>query len=208
MMRNCRKAATLAAGALAALTVAACGTANTANSSSSPSASRTGARAPVPPGGYVKDDGDNDGDDPHIRPRGQDDQSLIAAYGGPALARAATAKTVAALVKGYLTLSLAGNATGACALLSAKTRGGLADTLGATPHGAASCAATVAPVLAQQHQHLLEEEPATMVVLDVYAKGEFGLALLGFRHSLEANILLQREAGSWKIDGLGDNATT
>jgi len=47
-----------------------------------------------------------------------------------------------------------------------------------------------------------------MVVISVHAKGNLGLAVLGFRRVPESEILVEREGSSWKIDALFDSEMT
>jgi hypothetical protein len=119
----------------------------------------------------------------------------------------AEAKAVAELVKRYYAASLAGDGAGACARLSASLIKGL-DTgeIGAAQGGThSSCATAIASLLAQQHQHLAGEEPATMRLIGLYAKGSLGLAVLGFRNAPESIIGLTRERNGWRVDALFDS---
>jgi hypothetical protein len=154
-------------------------------------------------GGYLKEDGDNDGDEGSPgRKYVQDDKRVLATYGGRA--RPATARAIAALVRRYYAASLAADGASACALLDASLAKALAAQSGA-PRSPAACAAALSPLLAQEHQHVLSEDPATMTVIGVYANGVIGLALVGFRNAPESDLLLAREAHAWKIDSLFDD---
>jgi hypothetical protein len=187
------------------LTGIACG-ANSATHSNSPphttAAAATGARPSTAPGGYSKDDGDNDFDDEasyHGTPA-NDDRGLLASYGpkaSPAVARA-----VAGVVKRYYAASAAGDAATACSLLAASVAGGLAAQSQPSPDGGHTCAAAMSSLLAQQHKQLLGEDVSTMAVTAVHAKGTLGLAVLRFRTAPESEILVEREGHTWKIDAL------
>lgn len=210
--RNTR-ALVLLAAALLGTTMAACGgTAKVASSGSSPStglatSGATATSSAVPSGGYLKEDGDKDGDDgAYPAHPGQDDRGFLASYGHRA--PPVEARTIAALVKRYYAASLAGDGTSACELLDAGLATALAAQQGTTAHDTAACAASLSPLLAQQHQHLLTEEPATMLVTSVYAKDNTGVAVLGFRKESESIIPLAREGQVWKIDALFDNPLT
>jgi hypothetical protein len=201
-MRNCRRPAravralpALLASALLGIGigVGACG-----SSASTSISSRSG---------YLKEDGDKDGDDgAYPAHPGQDDQSFLATYGGRA--RPATARAIASVVERYYAASLAGDGASACALLNAGLATALAAQRGRAAQGDRACAAALSPLLAQQHPHLLAEDPATMVVTGVYAKGNLGLAVLGFRSAPESDIVVAREGRAWRIDALFDNQMT
>jgi hypothetical protein len=200
---RCSKALSgLLAVALLGVGVAACGgPAKATGSTTQPSTAAT-------PGGHLHADGDHDGDDGHPTDPGQDDQGLLLAYGGPAHAPPATTRTIEALVKRYYAASLAGEAAGACALLGSEILAGLIAEQGESSRGVGACATAIAPVLAQLHDHLVVENPATMVVIGVYVKGDLGLVLLGFKHSPESDIVVQREGSVWKVGALFDNEVT
>jgi hypothetical protein len=204
-MKNCHRTlpALLVSAAIAACLMA-CGSSSRSPSGGTRSSGTTVAStSAAPPGGYIKDDGDKDGDDPHPTDPGQDDQSLLATYGHRASTSAA--HTISALVKHYYAAALAGDGAQACALLDAGLAAGLISSQSQTKRGAGACAAAVAPLLAQQHQHLLAEDPATMTVTGVYVNGNLGLALLGFRDSPETDIVVEREGHAWKIGALIDS---
>jgi hypothetical protein len=154
-------------------------------------------------GNYLKADGDKDGDDPHPSNPGQDDQALLATYGYRA--SASTAHAIATLVEHYYDAALTGDGAHACALLAAGPTAGLVSSQSQTSHGAHNCATAIEPLLAQQHRHLLAEDPASMVVTGVYVNGDLGLALLGFRASPESDIVVEREGGAWKLGALIDS---
>jgi hypothetical protein len=194
-MRNCsRPLAALLASVLLAAGALACGGA------SKPTSGSTTA------GAYLKEDADKDGDENTASEAGQDDRELLASYGPKA--DAATTATIAAVVRRYYAVSLAGEAASACALLNAALAREVANDQAPAGGAAHSCATGIAPVLAQQHSRLLAKEPATMTVIAVYAKGNIALAALGFRRSPESDILLTREGGGWKIDALYDTLMT
>jgi hypothetical protein len=217
MTKNCLRPPSLAAALLLAATSASCGdTAGVAHSTSvagsrSPRAGAHGATAhtksnPLLYDGYLHEDGERDNDDPGTPHYEQDEHTrFLARYGRPP--RPAEARAIATLVKHYFAASVAGDDASACALLSAAASTALAVQHGSRS-GASACAATIPPLLAQAHQHLLAENPATMVVIGIYTKGDFGLALLGFKHSPESSILIEREAGTWKIGSIFDNHMT
>jgi hypothetical protein len=204
-MKNFPRAplAVLASTVLAVGAVA-CGGSGSSHSTSAGSSGAAAAHASATPsGGYLKEDADEDGDDPHPTDPGQDDQEFLASYGPKA--SPATASTITALVRSYYTASLAGDGTRACALLNAALATSLAKQQSPTASGAQACAAAIAPLLAQQHQRLLAEEPATMTVIGVYVKGILGLVVLGFGNAPESDIVVTREGGAWKIDALYDS---
>jgi hypothetical protein len=172
------------------------------------SSSSRKAEAPSGPrlgrvGGYSRLDGDSDVDD--LRPPARehyDDAPLLGRYGGRA--SPADAAAIAGLVKTYYAASAAGEAARACSLLSTSLASGLAATEGGTgtQGSSAACAKGLAPQLEEQHARLLGEDPASMRVEAVYAKGDSALAVFAFKTAPESEIVLAREGGAWKIDAL------
>ncbi len=157
----------------------------------------------APSGGYVHEDGDQDGDDGHhAADPGQDDGSLLESY--PAKASPAQAQAIAEVVKRYYAASLASNGAGACALLSPSLASGLAaEGTGSGAHG--QCATAMSQMLAQQHAHLVAEEPASMVVTAVRLNGATGLVVIGFKHAPESELIVQHEGGAWRVGALFDS---
>jgi hypothetical protein len=157
------------------------------------------------PGGYVTEDGDTDGDDGlHASKAGQDDGPLLASYGGRPSRTEAHA--IAMLVKRYYAASAAGDGTSACGLLSAEIAKGLESNLSHPEHS--SCAVAISPLLAQQHQLLTLEDPATMAIVGIHLRGNLALVALRFKRSFESSILAVREAGAWKIDAFSGSYMT
>jgi hypothetical protein len=156
-------------------------------------------------GGYLKDDGDEDNDDAsHPMKAPNDDEVLFATYGKQA--SPADARAVRSLVKRYYAASAAGDAVTACSLLHASLATGLAGQSGQGARG--TCAAALSLLLKQQHQRLIAEDVATMVVTKVLVKGNLGLAILGFRTVPESEIVVEREGHTWKVDSLFDSSVT
>lgn len=157
--------------------------------------------------GYLIFDGDKDSDDePHqgFRPDDDDDRNLLAAYGG----KASTAVTdaVAAVVKRYYAAAAAGNGTTVCALLYSTLAAGLGEDSSQTEgQSNGSCAASADRLIAQQDRQLSADDVPTMTVIEVHSKGDFALALVGFKAQPEREILLQREGNSWKLAALLDS---
>lgn len=186
--------------------VGSCGGAADSNSSRRHDAEVTAPTAPTPkpPSAipYSTTDADSDYDDE--RPpahAGFDDGPLLRQYGhraGPGLAH-----DVAAVVSDYYAAALAGDAARACALLTVSLAQGVAaEATRGAGGGRATCAAKLAPQLAEQHRRIASEEPATMRVKAVYAKGGAALAVLGLRTGPESEIVLAREAGAWRVNAL------
>jgi hypothetical protein len=207
----------LLATALLGLALVACGSTGkttssrplTSDSPTLPAATvaTTRSRA-VRSGGYLKEDGDKDGDD-HGRPvRGEnDDLTLFAAYGRRA--SSADARAITALVKRYYAASATEDSATACSLLSSSLITGVVTEQSQTGQGAGkTCPASIAPLLKQQHQQLVADDVATMVVTSVHVKGDLGLAALGFRTMPEAEIVVEREGQAWRIDALFDSNMT
>ena len=186
------------------------GTGTTTTSTASSTAARPNATATSAttvasssPGGYLKNDGDADFDDTaHNRGNPEDDaSSLFAPYGRRA--SPADARAVTALVKRYLTAAAAGDAASACSMLTVELIEGLLTEQG-RPAGSPRerCAASMAPLLAQQHRQLVADDFPTLIVISVHVKGDVGVASLGSRTMTESSIRVEREGHAWKIDAL------
>jgi hypothetical protein len=159
-------------------------------------------------GSYLKNDGDKDSDDArHPMNAPNDDQVLFATYGKKA--SPADARAVTSLVKRYYTAAAAGDGATACSLLHSSIATGLAASRSQAGQGVRdTCATSMSLLLKQQHQHLIAEDAATMVVTRVLTKGDIGLAMLGFRTVPESQIVIEREGHTWKVDALFDSYVT
>lgn len=148
---------------------------------------------------YSPADADYDEDDAHPpRHAGFDDRPLLRLYGAPAAP--ADRRRITALVTSYYAASIAGKAGQACAALSSNVLAGLAAAGGG--NNSSACATQMPKLLAEQHQRLVAEDPATMRVIAVYAKSDAAIALLRFRTAPESEIVLAREGTAWKVDAL------
>ncbi len=200
-----RQSLVLLLAALLSTTVLACGSGSTTHTSAPTSTVAAARTSTTVARGYSKRDGDSDFDDAehYDGHPPNDDLGLLASYGpkaSPAVMRA-----VASLIKRYYTASAAANAPTACSLLSANLAAGIATT---SDGASSACAAAMSQLLAQQHARLVGENPATMAVTTVHVKGNLGLAALSFKTAPEAEIVVEREAGKWKIDALFDTTMT
>jgi hypothetical protein len=159
--------------------------------------------APVPPGGYLKSDSDNDADEHQKGPSNEDMGEMVTPAHG---ASNADRRTITAVVKRYYTAAAAGDGALACMLLdpglATATTQGQAQI---APAAGRSCSASLSRLFQLQHQRLTAEDPATMVVTGVHVDGDAGLATLGFRAMPEGELVLQREGRTWKIDALFDS---
>ena len=178
-----------------------CGETDATASSRSTSTRDASPTQTAPVGGYLKLDADADTDDERSRVRtGADEQPLLRSYGPRA--SSAEARAIAALVKSYYAVSAAGDAAHACLLLTSTLAEGLATDPGQPGGGRQGCAGPMSALLRQQHSRFVAEGLSTMVIVAVHVKGDFGLAVLGFRATPESQIVLQREGGAWKIGAL------
>jgi hypothetical protein len=159
-----------------------------------------GASDPTTSHGYLKKDGDAEGDDgpPHGKGVG-DDLPFLNSYG--AKADLAQAQAIAALVTSYYTAASTDNAAKACSLLASGLARGLAEAE-SSQHGGESCATALSPIFEKQHPQLIKDDVPTMVVTTIRVKGDTALAVLGFQAEPEADVLLQREGSRWKMDTL------
>jgi hypothetical protein len=201
---------------LGAVGLASCGGAGTGSSSTTQTpasvVTTTGSAATttgVPPGSYLHLDGDTDNDDTsHPSSHLDDDKPLLDQYGHHATD--ADKQAVTAVVKSYYAAAAAEEAAKACSLLYSSLASGLAPTPGQGAGPAAqgtgkTCADGVPVLYKHQHDQLVADDVATMVVTDVRLKGNLGLAVLGFRTKPEGEILVERERGTWKVDALFDS---
>jgi hypothetical protein len=203
-LRAPRSFVPLLAVAVVSVALEACGSAQhthvTAGSSSTEPSSPATASSSSPSAGYWKHDGDLDDNEPPSRHEELDDYPLLNSYGPPATPP--ETRPIAALVKRYYAAAAAGDSTAVCSML----RSSFAEELGqGDAKGAASCAAAIRPLLAQQHDQLTADQVSTMVLIGARLKGDLGIAVLGFQHAPESTILVEREAGAWKIGELLGN---
>jgi hypothetical protein len=151
--------------------------------------------------GYLRSDGDNETDDGS---RGNDDSAFLDTFGKEA--RPPDRRAIAELVKRYYVAAAAGDGAKACALLTPSVASGLAPAQVSSGQASAdTCAAIVSRLFASQHQRLQADDVATMVVVDAHVKGNLGVAVFGFKTEPLSEILVKREAGPWRLDGLFDS---
>jgi hypothetical protein len=157
-------------------------------------------------GHYVK--GDNDSDETNHK---DEDDHSIHNYG-----RAASAvdkQKIRALVENYYAVATARKGVRACSLIysglaKSSTLGEAAEVAyppapGVPPLRGKSCAQITSLLFIEDHQQLATDA-ATVQVTAVRVKGNYGLALLGFKTMPERQFPVQRERGTWKIDALLD----
>jgi len=203
-----RLAPVLFAIALLAEGLAACGGINRDTLMTSQSAPRLGASATTVAApsrastrGYLQGDGDNETDDGI---RSNDDAPFLDAFGKEA--RPGDRRTIVELVKRYYTAAAAGDGARACDLLAPSVATGLSARQSSSGQAVANtCAAVVSRLFESQHQRLQTDDVGTMVVVDARVKGNLGVAVLGFKTKPLSEILVKREAGAWKLDGLFDS---
>jgi hypothetical protein len=208
----------LLATALLAIGVAACGGtgkgAGSTSQLSSNAAGTGGARTKTASnaaraGNYLKSDGDTDIDDTNhqIEAPESDDTLFLAAYGKKA--GQAEKRAVAVVLERYYAAAAADDGAKACPLLYSSLATALVEDQGQSPRSSSkTCAAVLSKLFTQQHARLAAENTATMVVIDVRVKSNYGLAVLGFKAAPVSQMILARERGAWKIDGLFDSQLT
>lgn len=159
------------------------------------------------PGGYLKSDSDNDKDDGNPHDTAEHADNLVAAYGKRA--SRADKRTVTTLIKHYYTAAVADDGAKACSLLDSTLATGLGEGQGQSGQsGGETCATAVSLAFKQQHEQLVADDIATMIVIAVHVKGDVGMATLGFRAVPVGEILVKRERGTWKMDALFDTGLT
>jgi hypothetical protein len=132
-----------------------------------------------------------------------DNHQAILAFGHTA--DATDQRAVTAVVKRYYAIAAAGDGAKACSLLVPSLATTVALDYGRTPHlKGGSCPAVMSKLFERRHRELALDRD-TLVVLPVRVQGDLGVALLSTdRSSREAQIVLRREHGAWKLDALLD----
>ncbi len=150
--------------------------------------------------GYLKQDGDDDHDDRGgVAQVENDDQGIIAIYSGAA--STSDIQEIKNLIKRYYMAAAMNHATVVCSMLHSSFIAGLIGERSASrPEALAACAATISPQLRYEHRRLVAG--ATVVVTGVHLKGGLGMVTLGFKRSPEAELTVEREGGTWKLDSL------
>jgi hypothetical protein len=179
--------------ALLGIAMTGCGGAGKASGSSSPTHA-----------GYLKLDGDRDGDDqsPPVDV-GADERPLLATYAGKP--SPADRRDIVALVKGYYGASATGEGARACSLLASGLAGGLTTQSVQPGTGGDGCAKAMSALLEREHGRLSTDEVSTMSIIGVHLKGTLGLVVLGFGKMPESQIIVEREGPTWKIGTLVDS---
>jgi hypothetical protein len=221
----------LLAVALLSIGTAACGDAGRRAHPVSQASSRvvTGAAASIPSGGAVTqrylNDGDNDpssdndeddlngktidedhdGPEDHVNPENDryhdgDDGSVVA-YGRSA--SAVEERVIAALVERYHAVAVAGAGAVACSLIAPSVAGAIPEDYGRAPgptylRGGKTCSAVMSLLFKHAHGQLA----GAVEVTGVRVEGDRAIALLGSGTMPAGDIIVRREHGAWKIDGL------
>jgi len=148
-------------------------------------------------GGYLKSD-DEDDKGKHIPPAKSDDTLFLESYGkriSPTEER-----VTATLVKRYYTAAAVSDGARTCALLDAGLVAGLTEGQNQTTQSSnTNCATIASTLLKQQHKRLAADKVASLVVIQVRAQGNLGLAVVGFKTTPVSEILLKRQQNKWKI---------
>lgn len=148
---------------------------------------------------FLKSDGDGDHDD-HSKATSSDDEGelLVAKRYGATTTEHTAMKTV--LERYYAAASARDGASG-CALLTRE----LASSLAPSRASGQTCAQALSRLFAVQSSHLAAEHADTMVLTGVHAHAGVALVTLGFRSAPEAELILRREDGNWKLNALFDS---
>jgi hypothetical protein len=192
-----------------------------AATSTTPASTAPGAR---PTGSYLNDgdndpSNDNDSDDrddskidddsdypeDHLNPENdryhdKDDTSVVA-FGSPA--STADRLAVTALVKRYYAAGAADDGAKACATMVPSVAQGTPEDYGRAPgpgylRGANTCKAVMSLLL----EHFNSRFAPAFDVTGVRVKGDDAYALLGSKTGPASYIILRRERGGWKVNGL------
>ncbi len=178
-----------------------------ANMSTIASRSRTGGFTSfASPGSYIKRDGDKDPDDT-ARGRGviNDEVELLATY--PIESDRNARHAIESVVEKYYSAAERGDGATACELLYPALAEGLLEAHAISGQGTSkSCGQAASLLFQRQHEQLVADEVATMVVTDVRVdRGNMGIEFLGFKRMPEAEILVERDRHAWKVDSLLDS---
>jgi hypothetical protein len=149
---------------------------------------------------YLNADGDNETDD---RPANNDDTAFLDGFGKEATT--AERAAIGVLVKRYYEDAASADGAQACPLLAPSLVLGLSEGQSSPGVKGGGCAATVSRLFEAQRTRLKADDVATMVIVDVRVRNRLGLVAIGFKNTLLGEILVKREAGSWKLDGLFDS---
>jgi hypothetical protein len=148
--------------------------------------------------------GDGDGDSSEQTAFDSDDFHSL--HFGHA-AGAAEEHTIAAVVKRYYAALARQETSTVCSLLLEVVAESMpseqAESESRLPAENATCAMTIAGVLAESHRALLSEE-RTLRVVGVRVRRRRASALLRFGNTAARHILLYKEEGKWKIGTLAD----
>ena len=122
-------------------------------------------------------------------------------FGSPASAADSAAVTV--LVKRYYAAGAADDGGSVCAMMIPIAAQSLSEDYGKppgprAPRGAKTCAA----VMSLLFKHFVSRFTSAFAVTGVRVDGEVAYALLGSKTGQASFIILKREGGSWKLDGL------
>lgn len=157
--------------------------------------------------GYLQNDGDNDRDDrtPHVHAADANDaQNLLARYGKEA--DIDQKRVITSVVRSYFAAAEEINGRNACLLLYRSLASGLSEDAGRPGKPkSGGCETAVNRLFEYDHRQLVEDQVPKMVVIGAHIRGDFALAVLGFRRTPESEILLQRENGRWRIASVFDS---
>lgn len=182
--------------------ITACGGTSGAPRSSSGAPALANASSRVKPSaGYLKSDGDGDPDDRGQKQFSDDQKETLALAPSPS---GAETRAIATMVRNYYAAATDEDGATGCSLLASSLATAISERQVADG-GTKTCAMSLSVLFKQQHQRMAAEEPSTMVVTGVHVSGTLGLATLGFRAMPEAQIIIQREGDTWKIDALFDS---
>jgi hypothetical protein len=129
------------------------------------------------------------------------DDSSILTYGHAA--SVADRRAITALVERYYAAAAAEDGAKACSMITSTFATAIPEDYGQAPgpaylRGAGTCQAVMSRLLKHVHRQL----PAAIKVTEVRVGGNQARALLGSRTTPASFILVERERGTWKIDGL------
>ena len=136
------------------------------------------------------------------------DDHITEGYGHEA--SASDRRAVAAAVKAYYAVALAGEGARACSMMVSTLAKSVPEDYGRPPGPSAlrgkTCEMVMTKLFGQQHGLLAREVP-TMKVRKVRVNGNSILAFLAFKTTLEPReIGLDRKGGVWKVGALLDNS--
>jgi hypothetical protein len=134
-----------------------------------------------------------------------DDSRLLADY--PTHIHGAQLQAITRLLERYYRAAAVGDGVTACSSMASNLVDAFAEAGAHTPiqDAVGACATTVSSLLRAQHAELTVRDATSLRVIEARAKDSAAIAVLGFRHVPESEIIVVNEHGPWKVDALRES---